>query len=174
MNSVYLDRGAYELRNPGFEAGTAGWNTSYSGAGVTLASAEGGHTGSGAAVVANTGSAKATCNLNDAPNWILLERAGTYTASLWVRADTPGATLKLRLREWTGDLAPSYPKTFVGQAKAAVTLTTDWQRVKVEYTARAPAAWSTGILSTLDFNAYVTGAPPGTCFYADDAAIALR
>ena len=28
--------------------------------------------------------------------------------------------------------------------------------------------------STLDFNAYVTGAPPGTCFYADDAAIALR
>ena len=80
---------------------------------------------------------------------------------MWVRADTPGATLKLRLAEWSG-------ATRVGEAKTAVTLSTEWQPVRVHYTAGSPGA------STLDLSAYVLGASPGVCFHADDASIALR
>jgi hypothetical protein len=51
----YADRGAYEMRNPGFEADTAGWNTSVSSPGVTLTRVAGGHTGDRAALLTNTG-----------------------------------------------------------------------------------------------------------------------
>ena len=139
------------MRNPGFAADTAGWNTAGSSDGVTLSRSADGRDGAGAAVVTNTGSSAATCALNDSPNIVHTTAAGTYTATVWVRPDTPGATLKLRLREWSGDTA-------LGQARTTVTLTTDWQPVKVRYTAVAPGA------STLDFNAYLLGAPPGTCF----------
>jgi parallel beta-helix repeat protein len=155
----YDDRGAYEMRNPGFEADTTGWNTSGSSAGVMLTRDATGHTGNGAAQLTNTGSGPGTCALNDSPNWVRTTAAGTYTATVWVRADTPGATLKLRLQEWSG-------ATSVGQAKSTVALTTGWQPVSVNYTAGLPGD------STLDLNAYVTGAPPGTCFSADDASIA--
>jgi hypothetical protein len=56
--------------------------------------------------------------------------------------------------------------TAVGQAKTKVTLTDNWQPVTVQYTAVDPGA------STVDFNAYVLNAPPGSCFYADDATVA--
>jgi hypothetical protein len=86
--------------------------------------------------------------------------AGTYTATLWVRADSPGATLTLPLREWAGSTA-------VGQAKTLLTLTSQWQPVIVQYIAVDPGA------STLDINAYAMRAAPGTCFYADDASVAV-
>jgi hypothetical protein len=57
--------------------------------------------------------------------------------------------------------------TAVGQAKTKVTLTSKWQPVTVQYTAVDPGA------STIDFNAYVMNAPPGSCFYADDASVAV-
>jgi hypothetical protein len=66
--------------------------------------------------------------------------------------------LKLRLREWSGT-------TLAGAASGQVTLTTSWQQALVSYTPTSPG-------STLDLNAYVLNAPPGTCFYADDAAVA--
>jgi hypothetical protein len=47
---------------------------------------------------------------------------------------------------------------------AQATLTTSWQQIAVSY---APQV--TG--STLDFNVYVSSAPVGSCFYADDASI---
>jgi hypothetical protein len=37
----------------------------------------------------------------------------------------------------------------------------------VQYAAAEPGD------STLDFSAYILGAPPGTCFYADDASVAV-
>ena len=40
------------------------------------------------------------CVLNDRPNTVSSTTTGTYTASLWVRSDRPGATLRLRLREF--------------------------------------------------------------------------
>ena len=53
---------------------------------------------------------------------------------------------------------------FVGSQSTAVTLTKTWQKVTVSYT---PATSGT----VLDLNAYISGAPPGSCFLADDAAI---
>jgi hypothetical protein len=88
--------------------------------------------------------------------------AGSYTGSLWVRAETgsgAGAVLNLRFREYSGT-------TLVNTRTAQVTLTTSWQQVTLTYT---PSSLNT----SLDFNAYLTAAsaPPGTTFYADDAVI---
>jgi PKD repeat protein len=145
--------------NPGFETGLTGWNASGSGSGVTLTQVAGGHSGNEAAVLTNTGSSNSGCTLNDSPNWVTSTSPGTYTASLWVRADAPGRPLNLRLREYSGS-------TTVGSSTATVTLSTSWQQVTVAYTVAAAG-------TTLDFNAYTTTAnsPPGTCFYADDASI---
>jgi hypothetical protein len=67
--------------------------------------------------------------------------------------------LKLRFREYSGS-------TQVATATSQVTLTTSWQQATVTY--RVPTAGT-----SLDFNAYISSAPPGTCFYADDASITL-
>jgi len=148
--------------NPGFETDLSGWNTSGSGSNISLTRVAGGHSGSWAAKLANTGAAASTCTLNDSPDWAKPTSAGSYTGSIWVRADVAGKTLKLRFREYSGS-------TLVGTQTTLATLTTSWQRVTVSYTTQAPGS------STLDFNAYLASAdaPPGTCFYADDVAISL-
>ena len=145
------------VSNSGFESGLTGWNTSGSDPGITLAQVTtASHSGAASASLTNTASVPASCLLNDSPNWVLTTTAATYTGSLWVRADTPGATLNLRFREFAGS-------ALVGSALKQVTLTTSWQQVSVSYTAAAG--------NTLDFNAYVPKAAPGPCFYADDVAI---
>jgi hypothetical protein len=121
----------------------------------------GGHSGGFAAQLTNAGSTASECNLNDSPNWVSTTVAGTYTGSLWVRADVGGATLKLRFREYAGT-------TFMGSLTTQMTLGTAWQLVTVSY---MPAAAGS---STLDFNAFVSNAPVGTCFYADDAAVTVN
>jgi hypothetical protein len=145
--------------NGDFEAGTSGWNAQPFGR-AALDLVAGGHTGEKAARLSNAGLTADSCTLNDAPNWVGTTSPGTYTASMWVRGETGGASLKLRLAEWSGT-------TPIGSARATVTLSTDWQPVTVAYTPAAPGR------STLDLNAYVLDAPPGTCFRADDAAIRL-
>jgi hypothetical protein len=147
--------------NPGFETNLTGWNTSGSGTGVTLTRVAGGHTGAWSALVANGGNTNGTCLLNDSPNWVATTAPGLYTGSLWVRADAGGRPLKLRFREYVGS-------TLVGTTTSQVTLTTAWQQVTVTYQVTSAG-------STLDFNAYLASAdaPPGTCFYADDAAITV-
>jgi parallel beta-helix repeat protein len=144
--------------NPGFEANTSGWNTS-GGPAIVLTRVEGGHSGGWAAQIANTGAGvSASCTLNDSPNWERTTQAGTYHGSLWVRAPAPGAALKLKFREYQGG-------TLVGSKEATVTLTTAWQQVQMSYAVVAPGS------STLDFIAYITNAPSGVCFLADDAMI---
>jgi parallel beta-helix repeat protein len=143
--------------NAGFETGLSGWNTSGSDAGVSLARVAGGHSGSWAALLANTSQGNSTCTLNDSPNWVLTNQGGTYTASLWVKADSPGQTLKLRIREYAGS-------TLMAAPTVQVSLTTSWRQVSVVHT---PSV----VGSSLDVNAYVSKAQPGTCFYADDISI---
>jgi len=77
-----------------------------------------------------------------------------------VRADTPGASVKLRIREYSGG-------TLVGTAATSVQLTTSWQQITATYVPVSPGSTS------LDLNAYVPSAeaPPGTCFYADDVSM---
>jgi GMP synthase-like glutamine amidotransferase len=151
------------VKNPGFETDTTGWNTSGSGTGITLTRVSGGHSGSWAAQLTNTGTTATTCLLNDSPDWARPTSAGTYSGSIWVRADVAGKPLKLRFREYSISSG-----ALLGTVTAQVTLSTSWQQVTVTYTITAPG-------STLDFNAYLSSAdaPPGTCFYADDAAVLL-
>jgi parallel beta-helix repeat protein len=146
--------------NPGFETDLSGWNTSGSDPGVSLTRISGGHSGGFAARTANTGSTAATYLLNDSPNWEFTTRPGTYTASMWVRSDTPGATLKLRLREYTSTLA--------GSATSTATLTSSWQQITVTYSPASPGA------STLDLNAYVAKGAAGSSFDSDDVSLTLR
>jgi parallel beta-helix repeat protein len=149
------------VANPGFEVSTSGWNASGSGTGVTMSRVSGGHSGAWAARLANTSSTSATCVLNDSPNVVPTSGPGTYTISMWVRSDTPGATFKLRLREYTGS-------TLSGSTTVTATVTTSWQQVTTTYVATAPGS------STLDLNGYTSAAPPGTCFYADDISVTRR
>jgi hypothetical protein len=147
--------------NPGFETDTIGWNVGDSDPGVTLSRTSGGHSGGWAALVANGGIATAAkCKLQDAPNWVKTTSAGTYTGTMWVRADTPGATLTMKLREFNGS-------TLVAVSMSSVVLTTSWQPVTVSYVPTMPG------VSTLDFMALVSNAPAGTCFYADDLSLSL-
>jgi parallel beta-helix repeat protein len=147
--------------NPGFETDLSGWNTSGSGSNISLTRVSGGRSGTWAAKLTNTGTTASTATLNDSPDWAKPSAAGTYTGTLWVRGDTAGATIKLRFREYAGS-------SLVGTVITTATLTTSWQQVAVTYTPQSPGA------STIDFNAYVSSAAPGTAFYADDAAIFLN
>ena len=147
--------------NPGFETDTSGWNVGDSDPGVALSRASGGHSGGWAALVANGGaSTAARCKLQDAPNWVKTTSSGTYTGTMWVRADTPGATLTMKLREFNGS-------TLVAAGSTSVALTTSWQLVTVTYVPTMPG------VSTLDFMALVSNAPVGKCFYADDLSLSL-
>jgi hypothetical protein len=148
------------VKNAGFETDLSGWNTSGSGTGVTLTRVAGGHSGGFAAQLANGSTGNQTCLLNDSPNLVSSTVAGTYTGSLWARADNAGKPLKLRFREYNSG------GTLLGTTTAQVTLSTSWQRVSVAYTVTSPGG-------SLDFNAYLANAdaPPGNCFYADDVSI---
>src|SRR5438034_4186772 len=91
------------VTNPSFEEGVSGWNASGSGAGVALTRVGGGHSGTSSAQLSNGGTAPVNCQLNDSPNWVATTATGTYTASLWARSDTAGATLRLKLQEFRKD-----------------------------------------------------------------------
>ncbi len=144
--------------NPGFESNLTGWKTNSGN--VALARVSGGHSGSWSARLTNTAKTAGLCTLDDSPNWIARTSAGTYTASLWVKGATAGATLTLRLREMVST-------TVIGTATATVTLSTSWQKITVSYK-------TTRVGSTLDMNAFVASVPAGAiAFYADDAAITL-
>jgi PKD repeat protein len=146
--------------NSGFETDLTGWNNNNN-ASETLTRVGGGHSGSWAAKLTNVGTKNTSCVLNDSPNWIRTTQAGTYTGTMWVRADSAGGSFKLRFREYQGS-------TQVGTQATTVKLTTSWQQVTLTYTPAAPG------VSALDFNALVSSAQPGTCFYADDASITVR
>jgi hypothetical protein len=80
---------------------------------------------------------------------------------MWVRADAPGATLNLRLEEFTAaNVRP-------GSAITSTVLTTGWQQVSTAIPITSPG-------SKLDLNAYVPKGSPGTSFYADEVAMYHR
>ena len=147
--------------NPGFETDLAGWSTAGSGTGVTLTRAASGHTGTSSAQVVNGGTGTRKCVLTDTPNWVTTTQPGTYTASVWVRGDVPGATIKITLKEMNGG-------TVVRSCIFSATVATAWNLIAVTETTLSPG-------STLDLQVFLpkAQAPPGTCFYADDVSITL-
>jgi Esterase-like activity of phytase len=146
--------------NPDFEVDTSGWSTSGSGSGVTLGLASPGRNGSaGAARLTNGSTGRKKCVLTDTPNWVTNTAAATYTAGIWVRADSPGATIRLKIIELDG-------ATVVRSRTASRTLSTSWGQLTVALSS-VPSGRS------LDVQVFVPSefAPPGSCFYADDASI---
>jgi hypothetical protein len=147
--------------NPGFETDTTGWGVTGSGTGVALTRVTSPvHTGVGAALLRNNSTGTRKCVLNDTPNWVETTAAGTYTGSIWVRADSAGKRIKITFREINAG-------SLVGSRVVTYTLTTSWQQLTLTY---APVRAGT---STLDLQVFVPKdfAPPGVCFYADDASI---
>ncbi|RYU10196.1 PKD domain-containing protein [Nocardioides iriomotensis] len=145
--------------NPGFETNLAGWDTNNAAA-VALERVAGGHSGSWAARLTNTGTTTVTETLNDNPNVVASTAAGTYSGSVWVRADAPGAKLYLRLREYSGS-------TKLSEKVVGVTLSTSWQQVSATLVPTAPG-------SSLELATAVYSAAPGTSYYADDVALSLN
>jgi PKD repeat protein len=147
--------------NPGFETGLSGWGTTGSGNGVTIAQVTTPvHSGSFAARLFNGATGKRKCVLNDVPNWVTTTAAGTYTASIWVRGDVAGALIKINIKEMNGS-------SVVKSRVTNHTLTTSWQLITVSHAPLSPGSTS------LDLQVFLpkAQAPPGTCFYADDASI---
>ena len=150
------------IGNPGFEVNTSGWSVLGSGSGVTLSRVSPGRGGSaGAALLQNGSTGLRKCQLNDDPNWVTNTSAGTYTASIWVRADSGGDPIRLKLLEKSGT-------TVVRSRTASGTLITSWQQVTVVLSS-VPSG------RTLDVQVFVPldFAGPGRCFYADDASITI-
>ncbi|MGZ4600090.1 chitobiase/beta-hexosaminidase C-terminal domain-containing protein [Oryzihumus sp.] len=146
------------IANTGFESNTSGWAAA---SGCMLMRSSGGHSGSWSARVLNSGFTTRTCLLDDSPNQVSRTSAGTYTATLWVKGASSGATMNLRLREMSGS-------TVVGSATKTLILSTSWQPVTVTLTVQRPGS------TALDLNAYVVNVGMlATAFYADDAALTL-
>ena len=148
--------------NPGFEAGLTGWNISGSTTGVALSRVDATVTapksGSWSGRLANNGTATTdTCKINDQPNWVTNAAGGTYTGSLWAKANGTGERLSLRLREYNAAGA------LVDVATATLALTATWQQVTVSNAAAAGGS--------IDLQAWITTAAPGVCFYVDDVVI---
>jgi hypothetical protein len=150
-----LDPSSDLIGNPGFEVDTSGWTGEVST--NTLSRVAGGHSGGWAAAISNT-LAGGTCGLDDKPSWVSVTEAGAYTASIWARSDTPGLTLKLRVREYASGVLQ-------GSVSTSLALTSSWQQVTAVYTPVAPG------LSSLDFEAFTVNSPVAVCFQADDASI---
>ena len=149
-----VDSSSELIGNPGFEVDTSGWKGDASS--NTLTRVAGGHSGGWALEVSNSVAGN-SCGIDDKPNWVTSTEAGTYTASIWARSDSPGATLKLRVREYLNGSRQ-------GSVTETLALTSDWRQVTVQYIPVAPG-------STLNFEAYSTNAPVGPCFQVDDASI---
>jgi Carbohydrate binding domain len=142
------------IGNPGFEVDTSGWKGDA--AANTVSRVAGGHSGAWAAEVSNT-SAGGNCGIDDKPSWVSFTQAGPYTASIWARSDTPGLTVKLRVREYVSGVLQ-------GSVVRSMALTPSWQQVTAAYTPVAPG-------SSLDFETFTSNSPVGVCFQADDASI---
>jgi PKD repeat protein len=145
------------IANDGFETNTAGWDTAGYAA-VTLQRVPGGHSGSWSAKLTNTGATSVTNTLNDEPDTVPVSSPGTYTGSVWVRSDTAGGKVYLRIREFEG-------KTKVGEQLIGVVLSTNWQQLTGSLVPLHPG------VSSIDFSTAFYSAPAGSTFYADDASL---
>ncbi len=153
-----LDRGR-PVEQPGRQPGVRGGHRPVGQGDVaanTLSRVAGGHSGDWAAEVSNT-VAGGACGLDDKPNWVSFTQAGAYTVSIWVRSDTPGLTVKLRVREYASGVLQ-------GSITSSLALTSSWQQVTAVYTPVTPG-------SSLDVETFTSGSPVGVCFQADDVSI---
>jgi hypothetical protein len=146
--------------NPGFEAGTTGWNSSTG----TLTQFAGGHTGSSAGRLCKTPTGtEAEYYFHDEPKSVPAPPMGAqYHVDAWVKAEIDaGQRVDLRLGEFT--IAGNDP---VDSQISGVTATSSWQRLSADL-----AVSSAPGTSYLDVRFRVMGAIDGTCFEVDDVCV---
>jgi len=149
--------GSNLVTNPRFAEGTTGWNA---GTGDTLVVVPGGHHTPHAGEVSNSDAGANVCLLSDNPDTVSDATAGTYRSSIWLRGPTGAAIFSLKEHN------PSHT-TVVGEAKARLVLTRKWRKVSLSYTVADPG-------DTLGISVVEGTAPPGLCFLADDASMAVE
>jgi hypothetical protein len=149
--AVAAPEGPNLLANGGFETSLSGWW----GYRATLARVAGGAEGDSAARVRWSGAGSSYSVMTD-PRPVGATPAGTrYTAAAWVRSETPGRTVCLRMREFNASGA------VIGTSTAGCAATTgSWQRL--------PDARHTAIGgASLDLYLYREGPVAGESFDVD-------
>ncbi len=146
--------------NGSFDQGLQGWFVNPQ---ATLASAAG-RIGGASARVVNTDGADTTV-LNDLHNSVDPTQQGvTYSVSAWVRTDTPGISVAVRLMEFP-TWKPEQDNSLRGQEIASLWMQdTQWHQLQVGYMAR-----ETG--TTLDLNILGWKLPVGAGMEVDDIVI---
>lgn len=146
--------------NPGFRRDVCGWDTEAASVSVSLTRLAAGHSGAGAARVKRI-HGRGDLRLAAVQTWAVKEkRKHTYKASLWVRSTTPGADLRLRLRQL-------YAGRYVESEKVStVELTRSWQKVTVSMK-------SGGYARRIALDATIRNARKGTTFVADSARLQI-
>ncbi len=141
--------------NPSVESDLTGWTGVY-GNGV-MSRVTGGYDGTYAIRVDSSSPFAQSAGFNDKPRWVGSTVAGVpYTASAWVKANDPGITLNVQLREWSPD-----GKTSIGLSKVPYVPTdTGWHRISVTYTA-------VGSGDSLSLAVFSSNLPQGKSFLAD-------
>jgi hypothetical protein len=150
------------VRNAGFENGLRHWAKPDNG--TAVATSGNGHSGASAAkLTAGTGDRVA---LRDQPNTVRRTKAGTrYRVSAWVRASTPGAVAKLRVREVLQGTAAASSSSRLVSRRTTVAALSDraWHRVALDY---VPA---TG--NQLAIVVVARGLQPTSALFVDDVAV---
>ena len=146
------------LPNGSFESSTSGWY-GYRGA---LSRVSGGHSGSSALRVTWNGAGSNYSVMTD-PHPIGATTAGErYAATAWVRSQTPGRKVCLRLREFNSSRA-----VIGGSSATCVTTTGSWQQIPdTTHTALGGAS--------MDLYAYSDGPLAGDSFELDTVSASKR
>ena len=146
------------LGNPRFERDLCGWDATAAPDRVKFARVLHGRSGTWAARVERT-KGKGPLTLIAVPTLVVKKkRQHTYKGSLWVRSSTPGAELRLRLRElYAGRYVES-------EQVSTVRLTRSWEKVTVSLK-------SGGYARRIALDATVRKAPKGTSFIVDAARL---
>lgn len=142
------------LPNGSFEAGSSGWDSSN----ASLALVADGVVGQLGLRVARSSSVS-TYTVTAVPRAVGSTVGGrTYTAAAWLRSDTPGKTVCLRVREWSG-------QTNVAYANACAVTTSGWKQLPtLAYVARASG-------HQLDLFLYQGSAVAGDSFEVDGVSL---
>lgn len=146
---------ANRIANGTFETGLSGWRNWQS----TVTQASDGIVGAGAARV-SLQSGVSSYSMYSSPRPVQGTVAGTsYFARGWLRSDTPGRIVCLRIREW------SSMGSSLGQASACRATTSAWQRFPV------PAYTTAGSGGALEVYVYASAASAGDSFEIDDVRL---
>jgi len=148
------------IPNPAFEASSAGWSgytvpgwVPYPG---VLSLVGGGIVGP-TAVRAAYGGSGSSYAIFSAPAVSSTAPGAVYTASAWLRSQTPGKTVCLRIREFTGT-------TIVGYSQRCAVTSLSWQPV-------GPFSYTAAGSNRLEVYAYQSSAVAGDSFDLDGFAL---